>query len=268
MLIVIIATVALFYWLWCHGWHGSKVKPWGGLDGDVYLKRLPEYAVYSRRWLPRLLWNGSQLAANITSWTSLVITAYVITLWSHSIWAGLFFIALPIFRINVGLPTYTDSIAICLSTTSAYAYTTGHPVVAIILVCLAGACKESAPVFAAIFAAAPILLLGLLFVNWLPAEAGVAKWQTLGLKAFRGRDPLHWRYLTPWGLILPAAIVYGDWRVAVAVALGYAQMLIATDDMRLVQWGAPIVVVAASQAPTWALPIMLLASVFSSYRHT
>ena len=53
----------------------------------------------------------------------------------------------------------------------------------------------------------------------------------------------------------------------VAVGLGYSQLLVATDAVRLYQWAAPVLALAAVAAvPAWALPIVALTVIFNPWK--
>jgi hypothetical protein len=141
-------------------------------------------------------------------------------------------------------------------------------------VVLLGACiSERVPVFAALFAWEPILLVGLVApllrrLLWKPGDLHerdpLSHTMTdplgtgLASHAGRWRDPL--LLLAPWGACLAAlaAPVPDRWWLA-AVAVAYAQLLLATDSVRLYQMAAPAVCVAAALVipADWALPVLV-----------
>ena len=58
-----------------------------------------------------------------------------------------------------------------------------------------------------------------------------------------------------------------DAQLAAALALGYSQLLVATDSVRLYQWAAPVLALACVHVlPTWALPFVALGVVFNSWK--
>jgi hypothetical protein len=80
----------------------------------------------------------------------------------------------------------------------------------------------------------------------------------------RWRDPL--AMVTPWGVCL-AALVAPSLLLVAALAVGYAQLLIATDTVRLYQQAAPVVCVAAAMViPMEFAPLALVAHWFNPLR--
>lgn len=53
--------------------------------------------------------------------------------------------------------------------------------------------------------------------------------------------------LLPWGACL-LAILNPSWQLLAVLAFGYAQLLVATDTVRLYQQAAPVVCIAAATA--------------------
>jgi len=110
--------------------------------------------------------------------------------------------------------------------------------------------KESAPVFAAVFAWHPALLVGLLAVKWWGASEPDQAWLRRPFHSARtSRDLLDWRRAAlPWGLVA-AFPLWGSARVFLALLLGYSQLLLAQDDARLYQWAAPAVLALIPSLP-------------------
>jgi len=75
--------------------------------------------------------------------------------------------------------------------------------------------------------------------------------------AGRWRDG--WLMVAPWGVCL-AALYAPDWRLAVVLVVAYAQLLVATDTVRLYQHAAalPMAVAAAQIIPVVWLPLALV----------
>jgi hypothetical protein len=119
------------------------------------------------------------------------------------------------------------------------------------LALVAGSCSERAPVFAAAFAWSPVPLVGLIVPGLAAvltrrgptmAEHPTDPWGTA--RTLLQATPT-WRLVAPWGACLAAAGACTV-QVGAALALGYAQCLVATDRVRLYQWASPVVCVAAA----------------------
>lgn len=126
---------------------------------------------------------------------------------------------------------------------------------------LAASMKETMPVWAALWVWSPVPLLALLapairFLLVKPAAVSqVGAEMTFVAQhpvrsawlAHRGRWRDGWLMVAPWGVGV-LALVNLDWRLAVLLVVAYAQLLVATDTVRLVQVAAgPAVAVAAVQ---------------------
>jgi hypothetical protein len=124
---------------------------------------------------------------------------------------------------------------------------------------VAGSIKETSPIFAACYAWNPVPLLGLVvpLVRRLTSTPGSDPMNEESML----RHPLRAGVLShkerwfdirtmaaPWGAAL-LAVLTTDARIipmlAVTVILAYAQLLIATGTVRLYQWAAPPMVLAA-----------------------
>ena len=66
---------------------------------------------------------------------------------------------------------------------------------------------------------------------------------------------------------LVVALAAPSWQLAAVLALAYGQLLIATDTVRLYQWAAPTVAIAATSAvePQW-WPVLIALTVFNPLR--
>lgn len=153
--------------------------------------------------------------------------------------------------LNLKLPILVDLAAMVYVLDAALCARVGWWIPAILFVLAAGATKETAPVFAALYAWNPLLLVGLLAPAirslWKPgvdtssgpmADALTHPWQA-SRKAHAGqwRNPLLW--LLPWGILLVGAS-RPSWQVAATLIVAYAQTLIATDTIRLYMWAWPV----------------------------
>ncbi|MDI9628074.1 MAG: hypothetical protein QM286_05960 [Acidobacteriota bacterium] len=190
-------------------------------------------------------------------------------------------LTLPSVRFSLAHVVLVDMAALGLATTSAALAVHGWIIPAIILALLAGAAKESAPVFAALFAWNPILLVGLL----VPAVVKLARKPGTDVL----REPEHaWilahpikagrKYharmvidampalVTPWGACV-LALGAPSVQLFATLAVAYAQLFVATDTVRLYQWSAPVVAIAATSAvgPRW-WPLMVVVTLFNPLR--
>ncbi len=176
---------------------------------------------------------------------------------------------LPSLRFSFFAPVLVDMPAMALALGAAVLWPI-EPILAFACAGIAGLVSEKAPIWAAVFALSPWLLSGLAA----PAFVALVTRRT----AADPNDPLaetithpirssmkwhagKWRnphlMLLPWGACL---VVLADptlWLV-IALAVGYAQIFVATDTVRLYQQAAPVVcVLAALSIPIdWALPAL------------
>jgi hypothetical protein len=200
-------------------------------------------------------------------------------------WKGLFVAAMPlglagVVWFNLRFPVLVDLPAMVLAIAAAAAWQDGLWPAAIALALCAGMVKESGPVFAAVYAWNPVLLVGLLapaaraFVKsgpdvldaenaWILAHPLRASW-----KYHKGLRPLPLVWVLPLGVLLCAA-VEPSWQVAVAVLLAYGQCAVATDSARLYQWCWPVLAVAVTDVTPRAwwlfLVIVHLANPFKGH---
>lgn len=185
--------------------------------------------------------------------------------WAQAGVAGALVAGLPAARIFLYYPVLVDAPAMVLALGSAL--TVDVPPVSILLALLAGLTLERAPIFAALFAWHPLPLVGLaatlLVVAFRrpgpdpadPENQWIAEHPVKASRKYhrgRWRDPLVW--LTPWGACLAGLVDPSSWVLA-TVGVAYAQTLVATDSVRLCQWAAPVLAVAAAGVipPEWLL---------------
>lgn len=188
---------------------------------------------------------------------------------------------LPGILLGIRFPVLVDLGALGLATSAAALWVNGIEWAAIVLVVLAGAAKESAPVFAAAFAWSPWLLVGLaapLLIGLIrkpgamPEMGDEHQWiLDHPIKASRKYHDGMLRSLSP-ALLLPwgacvVALAAPSWQLAAVLALAYGQLLVATDTVRLYQWAAPTVAIAATQAvePQW-WPVLIALTAFNPLR--
>ena len=187
--------------------------------------------------------------------------------------ASVLFLGLPWVRFCAQCPVLVDMPALMFAVLAAVAFP--HSQAAGLLLAFAGAyVSERVPVWAALYAWNPIFLLALVvpvfnFFMWRTGDV-----EGEGFDGFALRHPVrasrmsHARqWLSPAAMILPwgaclVAIFNPSWWLLAAVAAGYAQLLVATDTVRLYQQAAPVVCVAAAMAfPAgyfvWLAPVLV-----------
>lgn len=258
----------------CLWTYGAALSP----DGAVYLAPASSRPVpFSRRWLLPALIGRRIVVWHAVTFASVVAAGALIVHFTGGGWVAAVLLAgLPgLVWFNSRFPVLVDAPAFALALGSALAWRAGHTWTALILSVAAGACKETAPLFAAAWVGAPPLAVGMLGARWIggraPKAGEVDHRPGLGL-VFRTRG---WHdYLSmvdmvlPWGAVAILAICGARWDfetacAVAALALGYGQLLIATDEARLYQWAAPAVLVLAIRGlgvvPTWLVaPLLML----------
>lgn len=131
--------------------------------------------------------------------------------------------------------------------------------VALVFFVIAATIKETSPVWAVLWSWSPIPLVAAvapiiraLIVK--PAEVSPLGPQfnaytrhpiATALKFHAGRWRDAWAMVAPWGVCL-VALIDIDWRLLIIVAVAYAQLLVATDTVRLYQMAAGPAVAAAA----------------------
>lgn len=213
-------------------------------------------------------------AAWAASWPVLVVgmislartagTAWPVALAAAALLAGLPGVLGP----QVTIPVGVDLPATALALAGAAGVAEGSAsslAASAVLICTAAACKETTPIWAALWCWSPLPLLALAvpaaraaWVHWRGLEATDplgAEFQAIADHPVRSALAAHrarWRdahlHLAPWGVCL-VALLSTDWRLAVVVAAAAAQLLVATDTVRIVQCAAgPAVALAAAEA--------------------
>lgn len=231
---------------------------------------------YHYRWLlPRLLgtdrkrWSYTSQAA--------VVAMVPAMRWLTGKWSpGLFVFTLHGVWGNVRLhPGITDPVAMLAAIVAAGAVLHRRWGVAVTASLVAGASKESAPLFAAVYASHPLPLVGLLspavmatipagpdidgddFSHQCVTEPAKAVWKV------REDTAQDWRlYVAPWGGLLAGVI--GDRRTVAALVLAYGQLLLAVDTNRLTAWAWPVLADNATDRDWW--PLALAGSYFNPWR--
>lgn len=255
-------------------------------DGARYLavaagRRAPR--PFCWRWLIPTVCRDLEWRWRVASYAGVVGTAvgagFLAPTWRAGLAVGAMVLALPMSRFNLKAPVLVDAPAMALSVAAAALWVNGLHVEAVAVAVLAGNVKETAPVFAALYAWTPWLLVGIapVVVLALVRRPGpdVLDERNAEILAHPLRTGIAWHLgpwldpammLWPWGGAL-VALGCGDWRVAVVAVVAYAQTLVATDTVRLYQWAAPVVCVAAvGLVPLVWLPALVAATVWNPWR--
>ncbi len=187
-------------------------------------------------------------------------------------------------RTSVRYPVLLDAPSFALALATAWAARAGSPAalpVAVLLALAAGATKEPAPLFAALWSWSPVPLVGMLATGWwvrhvdpavaapegyrVPPVEPLPAWLTHPVReavALRRRVGLDFTlYVRPWGPAI-AGLGAPTWQLALTLAVAYGQLIAAQDSIRLYQWAAPVLVAQAAVAlrlETWpALGLVVL----------
>lgn len=173
-----------------------------------------------------------------------------------------------VWKINHRLPILVDAPAMLVALLTACLLQNGFWPLALPLILIGAATRETTPIFAALFAWNPLPLLGLAVVGarHLQAEGPdvldtEARWildhpRLASKKYHAGMTFATW--VLPWGAGL-LALGHISPQLALTLAVAYAQCAIATDTIRLYQWSFPVVLAAAvSGVPTNWLPLLVI----------
>lgn len=252
-------------------------------DGARYIEMahgIPQPMPFKlRRGLPQLCRTSEQrwVFANVASMIYAaggigILAAQHGAALSQSVFAVALFLLLPWVRFCWKTPVLVDMPALMFAVLAAVALPVS-PFAALALAFAGAYVSERVPVWAAIFAWHPILLLALVvplfnFLFWRTGEV-----DDDDLLADTLRHPLatgiSWHkgmwnakeMLAPWGLCLFAVFSPSLW-LTTAIVVGYAQLLLATDTVRLFQQASPVVCVAAAMVVpasiAWVMPALLL----------
>ena len=253
-------------------------------DGLRYLHPHPPAPFHRRALLPWLCGTDPKrwIAQAWIGYALIAVGTFALVGGWQGVAAAALVLVLPGIMLGLVHPVLIDTTALGLAVCSAALWVQGFEVLAVVLVLIAGAVKESAPVFAAVFAWTPVLLVGVavaLIIGWIrkPGEpmAEMGKHHQWILEhPFKASRKYHDGVLKslspilvyPWGALV-VALAAPSWQLGAALALGYAQLLIATDTVRLYQQAAPAVAIAATTAvePVW-WPVLLVLTAFNPAR--
>lgn len=242
-------------------------------DGYYYLRAAAGDAVphpYRLRWLLPLLLGARPdrwAALSIASLATLPAAAWFyfhamgLSEWPCAFAAALLS-ALPALRLPLRLPVLLDAPSFTGALLVAAA-THASPLLACALALPLGAMRETAPVFAAVWAWSPWPLVGVVACGWWRRSAWPTEaWLTHPVRAaleLRRRVGMDGSvYVRPWGAAL-AGLCAPSWQLAAALLASHAPLLFAQDTLRLTVWAAPVLVLAAVKVlPLWAAPLALV----------
>jgi hypothetical protein len=223
-----------------------------------------------RWWLPHVLSDEARSWRAMQYGCAAIVSVYA-GFFCHA-WAAAFIpLGLAgVVRVNVRCPVLVDLPAMMWALLAAYQMQHGWWFFAIVSACLAGATKETAPIFAALWAWSPIPLLGLV----VPAVTAIVvkpKEYRLGGKAdealahpFRTayaehrHQPIAW-WVLPWGVLI-FGLAHPTLQVGLTLLFAYGQCLAATDLVRLYQWAWPVLAAQMfhNVSRGWWLPLVVL----------
>jgi hypothetical protein len=187
---------------------------------------------------------------------------------AQGVLAAALFLSLPWVRFCSRAPVLVDMPALALALFSAVLFLSGYVALSVFAAGIAGLSSEKAPVWAALFAWHPVLLIGLIAPALMrltskPREVDPAEphAETLTNPVRSAMRYHHGQWLDPRIMLLPwgaclLAVANPSAQLAAVVAVAYAQLLVATDSVRLYQQAAPIVCISAATALPFTLPIV------------
>jgi len=244
------------------------------------------------RWLLPLTLRGNVKAWTWATRTAVVAIGLLTAVYTGSPWmAAVAF--LPAMTWNWHNPVMVDMVGMAWALATALVALEGWWWLAIPMALVGGTIRETVPIWSAIYAWHPVLLVGLIpvAVRWVMRH-GADTWTDHNafyvahpIKAGQDFHKGRWRdpflMVTPWaGLIAGVALLTpgafnaggvfdagGGVQLAVALAAGYLPLLIATDSVRIYQWATPVLALATvAVLPAWALPLVAVSIVFNPWR--
>ena len=247
-------------------------------DGARYIAAVDQRVArpFHLRWLlPKLLGRRGR-AWLWTSRLAVVAVGILTAIYAHSPWMACVAF-LPGVAFSWRYPVLVDAVGMTLALAAAVLWPVCWPA-ALVVALVAGCVRETSPVWAAIYAWNPLMLIGLV-----PVAIRALQRQGVDVldeeNAWILRHPIAasrkyhaglWLEPTvmvaPWGGLL-AGLGALDVQLGVALAAGYGQLAIATDSVRLYQWAAPVLALATVHAlPAWALPFVAVSVVFNPWK--
>lgn len=227
-----------------------------GPDAQRYLVAHDQGAIrpFHYRWLTPWFCRSDRRRYTVVSYASLAAMVPAMR-WYTGKWSpGLFVFGLPgVWDTARYCPPLVDAPAMALAISSAAAIKRGQWGLGITLSLAAGATKESAPLFAALYAWNPLPLIGFLaplirhfqpagddvfgpddFAHYVLDHPFETAWST---RQGRSKDVRLW--LTPWGALL-LGLTQPNRQTLMTVTAAYGQCAAATDNARLYSWAWPV----------------------------
>lgn len=210
-----------------------------------------------------------------SSWRQCALYSFaalaVLGWWYTGAWAAVLIpFGLAGLTVQTKAPVLVDLPAMALALASACCFRQGWYGPAVTYALLAGATKETAPLFAAAYAWSPLPLVGLLVPACIAIfrkpgpdtstghahEALVHPIKT-ALATHRGQ-PFLW-FVLPLG-VLVLGLAHPTWQVAAVLLLAYGQLIVATDLVRLYVWAWPVLALNTFHVVprSWWLPLVVL----------
>jgi hypothetical protein len=224
------------------------------VDGTRYLAMTHQRVArpFHLRWLMPAICGTDLAAWTILSRLAVVALAPLAWIYTGSPWAAAC-IFLPGVWFSWRHPVTVDGPAMFVTLAAACLWPVCWPLA--LALCFVAACvKETAPIWVAVFAWTPVPLIALAAVAaralLVPAGTDPTPFADLLAHPFASARAAHRERFTfaelvaPWGgLLLGLAAL--DARAVAALALGYGQLLVATDTTRLYQWAWPALAACA-----------------------
>lgn len=244
MILALLASVTIIaVYIWQDGFTECP-------DGRRYTSGVAQPYPFHRRFCrwPRWLLIGVSLA-------SLVTLGVLMGDWKKS----LLLMTLPGAWLIATRPTTVDAPAMLLAYAASMLFPS-QPYFAVLLSCIAGVIHERGPVFAALYAWSPLLLVGLVGVQWwcqaAPADedARVGRGFISSVLVHRAdHDWLDWptTVFAMRGVPLMAAGFGVSISAWVALGVAWASRLVGTDLGRFAFWAAPVLVRDLPDVPAW-----------------
>jgi hypothetical protein len=246
-------------------------------DGQRYLAMSDRRVArpFHLRWLLPLICGTDLQRWTYTTRSSVLALAPLAWWYTGSVWMAAC-VLLPGVWFNWSHPVLVDATGMALALLSACLWPVCWPL-ALAVVLVGASVRETVPVWAAVFAWHPLLLIGLLAVGvrWLQRPGSDVcgpeiEWMLAHpIQSAKAAHAHQWRnpfvMLLPWAGLL-AGLGAMTWPLAVAIGLAYGQLLIATDTTRLFQWAWPALALACVHAaPAW-LPLVAVSVVFNPWQ--
>lgn len=240
---VIVAATVIAACIW-----QDSIQPCN--DGFRYTSGRAQPSPFHRRWCgwPRWL-------LKLTTYASLLALGAFMRDWKHA----LVFCTLPGFWFCATRPTTVDAPAMLLALAGATLFPR-EPFAGVACACLAGTIHERGPVFAALYAWNPILLVGLVGSGWwrTPGPPDADALVGIGfVRALLRHRPFHdwlgWEQtiFALRGLPLMAAHFGASPAAWWSLAIAWGSRLVGTDLGRFAFWAAPVMVRDLPELPSW-----------------